>query len=101
MALDYLTIPGTVLPSSMIFPFDLLSQTATSTDVERIFSQGRLVLSHVCNRLSVQSTRALMCLGEWSLLGLVKSKDIYVVTVEAEVEGDEVLVEGWDKICFK
>jgi hypothetical protein len=31
----------------------------------------------------------------------VKSKDIYVVTIEAEVEGDEELVEGWDKICFK
>ena len=29
---------------------------ATSVDVERVFSKGRLVLSHVRNGLSVQST---------------------------------------------
>ncbi|KAJ7933627.1 hypothetical protein B0H13DRAFT_1592206, partial [Mycena leptocephala] len=36
---------------------------ATSVDVERVFSRGRLLLSHVWNRLSAQSTRALMCLA--------------------------------------
>jgi hypothetical protein len=45
--------------------------------------------------------RALMCLGEWSLLGLVKSKDIQAITVGAEVEGDEELVDGWDVICVR
>jgi hypothetical protein len=73
--------------------------TATSTDVERVFSQGRLLLSHVRNRLSSQSIRALMCLGNWSLLGLVKDKDITAVTALAEIEGDkEELEEGWDSI---
>ncbi|KDR79571.1 hypothetical protein GALMADRAFT_47315, partial [Galerina marginata CBS 339.88] len=52
MALDYLSIP------------------ATSTDVERLFSRGRLILSHTRSRLSPQSTRALLCLGSWSLAGL-------------------------------
>ena len=73
--------------------------TATSTDVERVFSKGRLLLPHIRNRLSSQSICALMCLGEWSLLGLVKDKDIHAVTVEAEVDGDdEEFAEGWDAI---
>ena len=72
---------------------------ATSTDVECVFSQGRLLLSHIRNRLPSQSIWALMCLGSWSLLGLVKDKDIFAVTAIAEVEGDEeALEEGWDAI---
>jgi hypothetical protein len=30
-----------------------------------------------------------MCLGSWSQLGLVKNKDIFVVTTLAEIKGDE------------
>ena len=74
--------------------------TATSVDVERIFSRGRLLLSHVRSRLSVQSTRALLCLGCWSLLGLVQDKDVEAVTRLADVEGAEEppLEDGWDRI---
>jgi hAT family C-terminal dimerisation region len=89
MALDYLTIPG-------VFPFQCLSVSsnnpfppATSVDVERTFSRGRLVLSHVRSRLSAQSTWALLCLGSWSLLGLVKDTDVLAVTVLDEVNGNE------------
>jgi hypothetical protein len=102
MALDYLTIPGRPL-----FSFDTqlstqLSISATSVDVERIFSRGRLVLSHVRSQLSSQSTQALLCLGSWSLLGLVKDTDVLAVTVLREVEGDEEpeLEDGWDRISF-
>jgi len=35
-----------------------------------------------------------MCLGSWSWLGLVKDKDIFAVTVLAEVEGDKDALEG-------
>ena len=100
MALDYLSIPG-------MYPFtseidrhaDTCFGTATSTDVERVFSQGRLLLSHIRNRLLSQSIRALMCLGSWSQLGLVKDADIYAVTALAEVEGEEEdLVDSWDVI---
>ena len=70
----------------------------TSTDVECVFSQGRIVLSHIQNRLSVQSTCALLCLGNWSLLGYVKDKDITAITVPPEVVGSEKLEEGWDAI---
>jgi len=74
---------------------------ATSVDVERVFSQGRIVLSHLRSRLSVQSTRALMCLGVWSRMGYVKDIDIKLVVMQPEVPADEKegdLVDGWDSI---
>jgi hypothetical protein len=58
---------------------------ATSVEVERVFSQGRIVLSHLRGRLSVQSTRALMCLGVWSRLGYVKDSDIRAAVALPEV----------------
>jgi hypothetical protein len=82
MAIDYLSIP------------------ATSVDVERVFSKGRILLSHLCSRLSVQSTWALMCVGAWSLLGFMKDKDIRAVTTLPEIEGEEKeLGVNWDAIA--
>ena len=66
---------------------------ATSIDVERVFSQGWLLLSHVRCSLSVQSTRTLMCLRVWSQMGLVKDSDITAVTALPEVEGEEEQLE--------
>jgi hAT family C-terminal dimerisation region len=63
MTLDYLSIPGmcSLINSPML---DLtMPTTATSVDMEHVFSKERLVLSHVRNGLSVQSTCTLMCLG--------------------------------------
>lgn len=62
-------------------------------------AQGQLILSHVQNCLLVQSTRALICFGNWSLLGYVKDKDITAVTVLLEIARDEEeLEDGWDSI---
>jgi hypothetical protein len=75
----------------------LIFFAATSVDVERVFSQGRIVLSHLRSRLSVQSTRALMCIGEWSHLGYVKDSDLKAVVMEPELAANKVeddLVEG-------
>ena len=73
--------------------------SATSTDVEHIFSQGRIILSHIRNCLSSQSTCTLLCLGNWSLLGYNKDKDITAVTALPEVPGDEEELEaGWDSL---
>ncbi|KAF5319422.1 hypothetical protein D9619_008796 [Psilocybe cf. subviscida] len=84
MALDYHTIP------------------ATSVDVERVFSEGRIVLSHLRNHLSVQSTRALMCVGVWSKLGYVKGSDIKkVVSQTPPLKDSEIeasLASDWDAI---
>ncbi len=74
---------------------------ATSVDVERVFSKGRILLSHVRNRLSVQSTWALICLGTWSLIGYVKDVDVKAVTVLPDLredENEEPLAEDWDLI---
>jgi len=78
-----------------------LTFIATSVDVKRIFSQGRIVLSHLRSRLSVQSTRALMCVGEWSRLGYVKDSHIDAAVRLPEVPADAKeggLVSGWDSI---
>ena len=63
----------------------LVTLPATSIDVERLFSRGRLLLSHTRSRLSVSSTRALLCLGSWSLNGLVKDEDAMAVALLDEI----------------
>lgn len=70
-----------------ITQFELIISIATSVNVERLFSRGRLVLSHTRSRLSVTSTRALLCLGSWSLMGLVKDEDVTAIAKMDEVEG--------------
>ena len=72
------------LHAMLLFPLTDIA-SATSVDVERLFSCGQLVLSHTYSRLSVASTHALLCLGSWSLAGLVRNED-----VEAAVKLDEV-----------
>src|ERR1700678_2511626 len=67
------------------FTYYLLIFVATSVDVEQVFSQGRIILSHLRSRLSVQSTRALMCIGVWSCLGYVNDSDIAAAVMQPEV----------------
>ena len=63
-----------------------------------MFSQGRLVLPHIRNRLSAQTTRALMCVGAWTGLGLVKDADISGALGD-EINGpEEERPAGWDII---
>jgi len=65
--------------------------------VEHVFSHGHILLSHICNCLSVQTTCALLCLGVWSLLGHIKDLDVNAVAVLPDVpEGDEKLDYGVD-----
>lgn len=74
---------------------------ATSVDVERLFSRGRLLLSHVRSRLSVQTTRAVLCLNSWSTNELVKTEDVLAVSKEDDIpEGvlEPELIRGWDAI---
>lgn len=71
---------------------------AASVGVEQVFSKGRLVLSHLCNQLKAQSTCALLCLREWSLLGLVEKVDLTAVASLPDAEGEDDLSEGWDII---
>lgn len=67
--------------------------------MERVFSKGRLLLSHVRNRLTVDSTRALLCLGTWSKLGYVNKEDLLAAAMLPEVkEGEEDLPDDFDLI---
>ena len=100
MALDYLTIPGESLCICQASRINQMT-AATSVDVERVFSRGRLVLSHVRNGLSAQSMRAILCLSYWSPLGLVKNSDARAVAELSDVEGDGSdykMEDGWDNI---
>ena len=73
---------------------------ATLVDIECTSSQGQLLLSHICNQLSVQLTQALLYLGVWSEMGYVKDKDLKAATVLPEVglDEEEDLSDGWDAI---
>ena len=100
MALDYLTVPGEVLYalSFLLFIYSIFF-IATSVEVERLFSKGWLLLSQTRNRLSVKTTRAVLCLGAWSSMGLIKDLDIQNVCLEEEVNGtDEDIVAEWELI---
>ena len=73
--------------------------TATSVNVKCVFSKGRLILSHVQNGLSVQSTHVLMCLSAWSRMGMVKDNDVMEAAKLPEVKGiEDELEHGWDDI---
>jgi hypothetical protein len=54
MAIDYLTIPS--MWHYFLIPCKLTLAIATSVDVECLFSHRCLILSHIRNHLSVQST---------------------------------------------
>jgi hypothetical protein len=74
MALDFLSIPGKSSLTNLTT--DTNNYLATSTAVERVFSQGRHLLQFTWNRLSASSIRAYLCLGSWSQLDLVRMEDI-------------------------
>lgn len=101
MALDYLSIPGKPSPSQSLFLGTYEALSATSVDVERCFSRGRIILNHLRNRLSAQTTRALMCLNYWSRVGLIRDRDVLKVVSETDTVVGDIdldLEEGWDAI---
>lgn len=57
--------------------------------MERVFSRGRILLSHIRNRMTATTTRAAMCLGIWSELDLIDAGDLKVVAAMPEVEDGE------------
>ncbi len=72
--------------------------SATSVDVERVFSRARLLMPHTRNRLTARSTRALMCVGNWSLAGYIHREDARKVALMPEVQAGEVDDDEWDGI---
>jgi hypothetical protein len=97
MACDYLTVLGEFsLSCHSSFCIGDLNFLATLVAVERVFSKGQLIISHIQNRLSGQSTWALMCLGAWTKQQLVKSSDLVDALKLPDVEDDdEVIVDDY------
>jgi len=76
MALDYLSIPGEYY-FTLVFVYIMTTfPLATSTAVERVFSQGRQLLSFTRNRLSASNIRAFLCLGSWGRSDLIFFEDV-------------------------
>jgi hypothetical protein len=67
----------------------MLNHTATTVNVECVFSRGHLVLLHIHSCLAIESTRASLCVGLWSSQGLVHDGDII-----ASLGADEIRDEG-------
>ena len=67
-----------------------------SVAVEHIFSKGHLLLSHIRNCMSAQSTCALLCLSAWSKLGNVEIDDLTAAASLLDVGPDGIwLDEEW------
>jgi hypothetical protein len=49
---------------------------ATSTALERVFSQGRQLLHFTRNRMSGSSFWSLICFGDWSRKDMINISDI-------------------------
>src|SRR5260370_42459030 len=75
MAEDYLSIPGKLLTLSKIITNSLF--TATSTAVERVFSQGRHLLHFTRNHLKPHTICAHLCLGSWGHQNMMRWKDVH------------------------
>ena len=54
---------------------------------------------YILTRLQVESTRAVLCVGEWCKKGILKDKDILAVLKGIPEDAEEDAVEdGWDRI---
>ncbi|KAG2069180.1 hypothetical protein BDR04DRAFT_971732, partial [Suillus decipiens] len=53
-----------------------LSCSATSTAVERVFSQARQLLHFTRNRLAPSIIRTFLCLGAWGRSDLLMMEDL-------------------------
>ena len=60
-----------------------------SVDVEQVFSRGWMLLSYERNCLSAESTRVILCLGEWVRLDLLTADKLEEITMEM-VKPDEM-----------
>ena len=68
MALDYLSAPGTFHPPQLSYSHILTMiffATATSIDLEQLFSFSGGTISKLRNQLSDKSARATVLLGQW------------------------------------
>ena len=63
--LIYWQLKQEIYPSLATMAKKHLSVPATSTPSERVFSKGRLLISHIRNRLTDKKIQAVLCLSDW------------------------------------
>lgn len=63
---------------------------ASSVSVERTFSRGRILISHLCNQLRPGTIQALMCFGDWSRLDLFKPAELVAMLEEEDHPEEQV-----------
>jgi hypothetical protein len=86
------------VPSSLLSLL-IFCSLATTIDVKQVFSHGHLILLHVHSYLAVQSTHTLLCVGIWSLLGLVKDNESKIARSKDDIIGKkDDLPENWNMI---
>jgi hypothetical protein len=104
IVLEYSLIKGAKKPKCF-WPYPTLFFLVASfkwVELHRGMTRGTIVYrSHVRNWLTAQTTWALLCVGLWSCLGLVKDKNIHSVASLPDVDGkEEELNDGWDSITL-
>ena len=67
---------------------------ASTVATERSFSRGRILLSHLRNRLRATTVRALMCFGDWCRLGLVREHDLVEVVSGRNTTADAPITQA-------
>ena len=98
MALDFLSAPGMFFLNFGFCSAVLLFSSAASTDVERAFSRGGLVVTKLRHNLSDESTRAATILHSWSQIpGLIPHSEIIQVfkdkSKRSKTVGDPIIIE--------
>jgi hypothetical protein len=97
MALDYLSVPGMSPSNPISINQNLLSCSATSTVVERVFSQGRQLLHFTRNRLAPSTIRAFLCLRAWGISDLLVMEDLSASVRTQKWKQNEVEAEENNK----
>ncbi|KAG1733893.1 uncharacterized protein EDB91DRAFT_1057180 [Suillus paluster] len=71
--------------------------SATSTAVERVFSQAWQLLHFTRNRLAPSTIRAFLCLGAWGRSDLLAMEDLLASVRSQKRKQNEVEAEEDDK----
>ena len=77
MAFDVLSVPG--MSYLLVLKFQLIIFKATSTTVERLFSQGLQLLHFTRNRMLPTMIHAFLCQGDWGKRDLIDMLEIVAV----------------------
>jgi hypothetical protein len=78
MACNYASVPG--MKTSIDIFYVLQCVIASTVEVERTFSRGRVLLGHLRNRISAETTSRTMDLKAWWDAGIIDISEIVVTS---------------------